>query len=82
MPIQERKRATIYLDNELHRAVKTKASMANATISELINEALRDSLREDLDDIKAIEETRDEPTISLQEVLQDLNLGHLLPENE
>ncbi|MGB0993818.1 MAG: CopG family transcriptional regulator [Akkermansiaceae bacterium] len=78
MPTKERKRATIYLEPELHRAVKTKAGMANATISELINEALRDSLREDLADIKTLEDTQDEPTISLQEVLHDLDLDHLL----
>jgi predicted transcriptional regulator len=71
------KRATIYLDPELHRAIKTKASLSSKTISELISEAIRDSFQEDLADIRALDDTKNEPTVSLQDVLAELNLEHL-----
>lgn len=77
MPKAPLKRATIYLDPELHRAVKTKASLSSMTISELISEAIRDSLREDLADLRALEETAAEPSLSLQDVLKEYGLEKL-----
>ncbi len=77
MATAEQKRATIYLDADLHRAIKTKATLSATTISKLISEALRDSLRDDMDDIKALEETNNEPTYSLEEVLKELKLEYL-----
>ena len=55
MATKEVKRATVYLDADLHRAVKIKAGLSSVTISELISEAIRDSLREDASDIAALE---------------------------
>jgi hypothetical protein len=71
------KRATIYLDPELHRAVKTKAGLSSVTMSELISEAIRDSLKEDLADIQALEDAKNEPSYSLQEVLEEFGLEKL-----
>lgn len=75
-PVQ--KRATVYLDPELHKAVKVKASLSSVTISELIGEALRNSLREDALDIQAVEDVKDEPSYSLEEVLEEFGLGNLI----
>lgn len=55
MAIAEQKRATVYLDPDLHKAVKIKAGLSSVSISELISEAIRDSFREDAADIRAIE---------------------------
>ena len=41
-------RATIYLDEELHRALKIKAAATDRTISEIVNEAVRRDLAEDV----------------------------------
>lgn len=77
MATTEQKRATVYLDPALHRAVKTKASLSSMTISELISEAIKDSLRDDADDIKALKNTKNEPSYSLDEVLKEFGLEHL-----
>ena len=41
------KRATIYLDADLHRAVRMKAAEIERSVSDLVNAALRHSLAED-----------------------------------
>jgi predicted transcriptional regulator len=56
-----RKRATIYVDEELHRALKVKAAALDRTISEIVNEAIRRDLAEDADDLAALRVS--EPTI-------------------
>ncbi len=66
------KRATIYLDPELHRALKIKAAQIDRTISDLINEAVSTLLSEDLEDLTAIEKRKNEPNLEFTEVLAEL----------
>jgi predicted transcriptional regulator len=66
------KRATIYLDPELHRALKIKAAQIDRTISDLINEAVSSILSEDLEDLTAIEERKNEPNLNFTKVLAEL----------
>ncbi len=73
------KRATVYLPADLHKAVKVKAGLSSKTISEVIGEAILDSLREDASDISALENTKNEESITLQDVLKEFNLEHLDP---
>jgi predicted transcriptional regulator len=65
-------RATIYLDNELHRALKIKAAATDRTISEIVNEAVRRDLAEDADDLAAFEDRADEPVYAFEEVVRML----------
>ena len=41
------KRTTIYLDPELHTALRLKAIATSHSISELVNKAVRESLKKD-----------------------------------
>jgi hypothetical protein len=52
------KRATIYLDPKLHRALKLKAAESDQTISDLVNKAIGLSLAEDAIDLEAIKEQK------------------------
>ncbi len=72
------KRATIYLDDRIHRAVKLKAVQTDSTISDLVNEALRISLKEDAIDLQAIQDRAHEPVRSFEDVLRDLKRDGLL----
>ncbi|HET6362927.1 MAG TPA: ribbon-helix-helix protein, CopG family [Gemmatimonadota bacterium] len=65
-------RATIYLDEELHRALKIKAAATDRTISEIVNEAVRRDLAEDADDLAAFEDRADEPVYAFEEVVRML----------
>ena len=72
------KRTTVYLDPKLHRAIKIKAIQVNISVSELVNEAVRLSLKEDAADLKAIHDRAKEPSRSFENVLKDLKRDGLL----
>jgi hypothetical protein len=44
------KRATVYLDPDIHRALRLKSAETTRSVSELVNDALRCSLAEDAED--------------------------------
>jgi plasmid stability protein len=60
------------LEEDLHRALKIKAAETEYSISDLVNDAVRQALREDLGDLAAIEERKNEPLISPEDVLKKL----------
>jgi hypothetical protein len=66
------KRATVYFDPELHRALRLKAAETERSVSDLVNEAVRLSLAEDATDLLAIEERRAEPEMDFETVVKDL----------
>ena len=66
------KRSTIYLDPELHHALRVKAAETEHSISELVNEAVRLLLAEDSIDLAAFEERKNEPLLSFEGVLKKL----------
>ncbi len=72
------KRTTIYLDPKLHRAIKIKAIQINSSISEIIKEALKLTLKEDAIDLDAIKDRVNEPARSYESVLKDLKRDGLL----
>ena len=71
---EKRKRSTVYLEHDLHKALKIKAAETSSNLSELVNGAVRDSLREDLDDLACFDKRAAEPTLSFQDLLKRLNL--------
>jgi hypothetical protein len=66
------KRATIYLNSELHRALRIKAAETEYSISELVNEAVKNSLLEDSIDLEAFEKRKNEPLLAFEDVLKKL----------
>ncbi len=66
------KRATIYLDSDLHKALRLKAVETSRSVSELVNNAVRETLAEDAEDIAAFEERVREPLISYDEMVKRL----------
>ncbi len=70
--ITQTKRATVYLDPDLHKALRLKAVETSRSISELVNNAIREALAEDAEDIAAFEERAREPLISYDEMVKRL----------
>jgi hypothetical protein len=66
------KRVTIYLLPEFHRALRVKAAETEYSVSDLVNEAVRDALREDALDLEAFEVRASEPSLAFEDVLQRL----------
>ena len=66
------KRATVYFEPFLHRALRLKAAETDRSISELVNEAVKAALAEDASDIEAFEVREKEPDYSFEDVVKDL----------
>ena len=65
-------RASVYLDPTLHRALRLKAADLHCSMSDVVNTALRENLREDIGDLEAFEARTAEPEISYEALLKDL----------
>ncbi|PKQ20147.1 MAG: CopG family transcriptional regulator [Actinobacteria bacterium HGW-Actinobacteria-6] len=63
------RRSTIYLEPELHQALRLKAAATDRSVSDLVNEAIRAALIEDEEDLRAFAERADEPLIAYEEAL-------------
>ena len=66
------KRATVYFDPVIHKALKLKSIETSKSISELVNTAVKEALAEDAEDISAYEERANDPLISFSEMVKRL----------
>jgi len=66
------KRATIYLEPTLHRALRVKAAETETSVSDIVNAAVRQSLSEDAADLAIFEARAREPVLPFDDVLKDL----------
>ena len=66
------RRATVYLDPDLHRALWMKAAETERSISDLVNAAVRQTLAEDADDLTAFRTRAKEPNLDFETVLKQL----------
>ncbi len=66
------KRATVYFDPSIHKALKLKSIETSKSISELVNDAVKAALAEDAADISACEDRINEPLVSFSEMLKRL----------
>jgi len=69
----KQRRATLYLDPELHRALRLKAAETERTMSDLVNEAIRLALSEDAEDLAAFDERASEPNLRFEEAVKELH---------
>lgn len=72
MAVQVARRATIYLDPDLHKALRLKAVETSKSVSELVNDAVREALAEDAEDLAAFEARIAEPVIRYDEMIKRL----------
>jgi hypothetical protein len=66
------KRATVYFDPEIHRALRLKSASTDRTISDVVNEAVRLSLAEDAEDLEAFDSRAMEPSLDFDKVVKGL----------
>lgn len=72
------KRATVYMDPVLLKALKLKSVETSRSVSDLVNQAVRESLAEDADDLDAFEGRADEPLVSYEDMVKRLKAdGHI-----
>jgi plasmid stability protein len=72
------KRATIYFDPDLHKALRLKAAETSRSITELVNEAVREALSEDAEDLAAFSKRKHERLVSYDEMVKRLKKDGLI----
>ena len=70
--MDETKRATVYFDADVHRALCLRAAASNRSISDMVNEAVRMTLAEDADDLRDADQREIEQSSSLEEFVTSL----------
>ena len=66
------KRSTVYFEPEVHQALRLKAAYTHRSVSDIVNEAVRTALQEDQEDLAAYADRVSEPTMTYEELLNDL----------
>jgi len=66
------KRATVYFEAEIHRALRLKSADTDRTISDVVNEAVRLSLAEDAEDLGAFADRATERDLDFEKVVTGL----------
>jgi hypothetical protein len=66
------KRTTVAFEADLHRALLHKARETEKSLSELVNDAVRESLAEDADDLEAFGKRESETNLDFADVLKGL----------
>jgi hypothetical protein len=58
------KRATVYFEADVHRALRLKAAASDRSISEMVNDAVKATLAEDAEDLAAFSERKNHKSLS------------------
>ena len=66
------KRATVYFDPDIHRALRLKAATSDRSISDMVNDAVKLSLSEDAEDLAAFDERKREPNLDFEQFVKAL----------
>ena len=67
-----KKRSTIYFAPALPQALRIKSAEISRSVSDLVNDAVRELLSEDADDLAAFDKRANEPLISYVDMLKGL----------
>ena len=70
--MSDARRATVYFDPSLHKALRIKAVQTEHSLSDLVNAAVRRSLAEDAEDLAEFDVRAKEPDLAFEDVLKDL----------
>lgn len=66
------KRATVYFDADVHRALRLKAAASDRSISDMVNHAVKVTLAEDADDLAAFSKRKNDKSVSFDTFVQGL----------
>lgn len=71
-------RTTITLNDKIYKALKIRAAESGETISTMIEDAVKEQILEDLDDLLAVKEREDEPAIDFKNFVKELKADGLI----
>lgn len=71
-------RTTITINDKLYKSLKIKAATDGVPVSKLVEEAVKNQLLEDAEDLLAINERENEPTYPFDELVKEFKKEGLL----
>jgi len=71
-PMDTPKRATVYFEADVHRALRLKAAASDRSISDMVNDAVKVTLAEDAEDLAAFSERKSDKSLSFDAFVQGL----------
>jgi plasmid stability protein len=66
------KRATVYFEPDVHRALRLRAAATDRSVSDMVNDAVKASLAQDAEDLEAFDRRRRERSVSFDDFVRDL----------
>lgn len=72
MRMDTQKRATVYFEPDVHRALRLKAAASDRSISDMVNDAVKAALAEDAEDLASFAERSNEKSVSFDTFVQGL----------
>ncbi|MCH8006193.1 MAG: CopG family transcriptional regulator [Planctomycetes bacterium] len=66
------KRAMVYFNADLHRALRLKAAETDHSVSELVNDAVKQYMAEDAEDLATFDSRASEPELPFEDVVKEL----------
>ena len=66
------KRATVYFEPAIHRALRLKAATSDRSISAMVNDAVKRTLTEDADDLEAFKKRKRERSLDFEQFAKAL----------
>lgn len=72
------KRATVYLDPALHKALRLQSVETSRSVSDLINDAVRNELAADAEDLALFDKREKGPTVEFETFVKGLKRDGIL----
>ena len=72
------KRATVYFQADIHKALRLRAAANDRSISDLVNDAVRVSLAEDAADLSAFDRRKKERRVTFESFVQSMKRRGLI----
>jgi len=66
------KRATVYFEADVHRALRLRAAAMDRSISDMVNDAVKAALAEDAEDLTAFADRKNDRSLSFDTFVQGL----------
>ena len=66
------KRATVYFEPDVHRALRLKAAASYRSISDMVNDAVKAALAEDAEDLTAFSKRKGDKSLSFDTFVRGL----------
>ena len=70
--MDSQKRATVYFESDVHRALRLKAAALDRSISDMVNDAVKASLAEDAEDLASFSDRKKDKSVSFDTYVQGL----------